>query len=203
MDMDRIRKALPVEKGSGGRSKVRCRPDVVQVTVDCVLRRKPFIEIAKGMGLSLDSLNRFRKNFITDEVRKIVLVEANKLKADALDEEVNDVQSDAQNTILEVMAEQKKLYRALNNRMADGERDLEDILPSLAMLLRDQMKSAAAFSKMLAELKNQNTIVLSLNEHPDVAKLMDALWVLFKEQPQAFERFKEIIEQKKIPLYVE
>ena len=86
MNYDRIREALPVESGNGRRSTIRARSDVVEVVIDCVLRRRQFKEIAQRCCVDLESLTRFRKRFITPEVEKIVLVEANKLDADALDQ---------------------------------------------------------------------------------------------------------------------
>lgn len=32
---------------------------------------------------------------------------------------------------------------------------------------------------------------------------MDVLWVLFKEQPDAFKRFQELLDEKRVPLDVE
>jgi len=202
IDMNRIRKALPVESGGGRRSILRQRPDVAEIVVDCVLRRRTFLDTSARCGVDIESVNRFRKKFITSEVEKIVLVEANKMSADALDQEVNDAQDKIEGGIMGVLSEQKKLYRTLNQRITDGERDIEDLLPGLSQLLRDQTRTYESLLKVYSNLKNKTSIVLSLNEHPDVAKLMDALWVLFQEQPQAFARFQEIISEKRIPLDV-
>lgn len=203
IDIDRVKKALPVEEGKGGRSVIRMRADVGQIVVDCVLRRRSYKEQAIRLGVHLETLNRFRKAFITDEVAKIVMVEANKMDAAALDTEVNDAQDQVEGGIMGVLAEQKKLYTTLNKRITDGDRDIEDMLPGLSQLLRDQTKSYEALLKVYSNLKNKTSIVLSLNEHPDVAKLMDALWVLFQEQPAAFARFQEIVVDKRIPLNVD
>ncbi len=203
MDMARIKNALPAIEGNGRKSVIYQRPDVAEIVADCVLRRRQFKDIAKRCGVDIESLVRFRKRFITDEVEKIVLVEANQMSADALDQEVNDAQDKIEGGIMGVLSEQKKLYRTLNQRIADGERDIEDLLPGLSQLLRDQTRTYESLLKVYSNLKNKTSIVLSLNEHPDVAKLMDALWVLFQEQPQAFERFQEIVAEKRIPLDVD
>jgi transposase-like protein len=89
INMAGVKAALPVESGNGRRSIVRARSDVAEIVVDCVLRRRPFLEIAQRCAVNIESLNRFRKKFITPEVEKIVLIEANKMDADQLDEQVN------------------------------------------------------------------------------------------------------------------
>lgn len=203
IDMNRVRSALPVEKGTGRRSVVRARSDVAEVVVDCVLRRRPFIEIAQRCCVDLESLSRFRKKFITPEVERIVLVEAQKMDADQLDKEVNKAQDGIEAGIMGVLDEQQKLYRKLNSMTNSGERDFEDVLAPMMQLLRDQTKSYEAMLKVYSSLRDRTTIVLSLNEHPDVAKLMDVLWIVFQQYPEAFELFRQVVAARRIPLDVE
>ncbi|MEP6018223.1 MAG: hypothetical protein ABJ251_07040 [Paracoccaceae bacterium] len=199
----RIKAALPIESGAGRHSIIRQRPDVVEIVLDCVLRRRRFIDIADRCGVDVESVNRFRRKFITDEVEKICLVEAKQADSGLLDEQVNEAQDGIEGGIHGILKEQKRLYATLNKRLTDGERDIEDLLPGLTQLLRDQTRSYESLLKVFSTLKEKNTIVLSLNEHPDVAKLMDVLWVLFQEQPSAFARFQELIAEKRIPLDVQ
>lgn len=199
---DRIRQALPVESGTGRKSLIRARPDVAEVVVDCVLRRRQFIDIAKRLGVNLATLERFRKKFITPEVEKIVLVEANKMDATALDAEVNEAQSDLENGILGIVQEQKRLYRKLNQMANDGDEQFRDTLAPMMQLLRDQTKSYEAALKVFTNLRDKTTVVLPLSEHPEIAKLMDALWVVFKLHPAAFDEFQQVCRQKRIPLDV-
>ena len=105
MNMDRIKKALPMESGGGRRSILRQRPDVAEIVVDCVLRRRTFLDTAARFGVDIESVNRFRRKFITPEVEKIVLVEANQMSADALDQEVNDAQDKIEGGIMGVLSE--------------------------------------------------------------------------------------------------
>jgi hypothetical protein len=202
IDHERIRKALPLDLGVGRRSLIRQRPDVVEIVLDCVLRRRQFLEIAARCGVDVESVNRFRRKFITPEVEKIVLVEAQKLDAKHLDAAVNEGQDKVEGGILGVLAEQKRLYRLLHDRLSDG-RDVEDLLPGLTQLLRDQTKTYEALLRTYSNLRDKTTVVLPLSEHPEVAKLMDALWVVFKLHPEAFAAFKEIAAQKRLPLDVE
>ncbi len=203
MNYDRIREALPVESGNGRRSTIRARSDVVEVVLDCVLRRRQFKEIAQRCCVDLESLTRFRKRFITPEVEKIVLVEANKLDADALDQEVNAAQDKIEGGIEGILKEQKRLYRSLNGMVEDGGDNLMDVLAPMMQLLRDQNKSYENLLKVYSNLRDKTTVVLGLNEHPDVQKLMDVLWVVFQTHPEAFDTFRQVVQDRRIPLNVE
>lgn len=203
INYDRIKDALPVESGNGRRSTIRARSDVVEVVLDCVLRRRQFKEIAQRCCVDLESLTRFRKRFITPEVEKIVLVEANKLDATSLDQEVNSAQDKIEGGIEGILKEQKRLYRTLNDMVAEGGDNLFDVLAPMMQLLRDQNKSYENLLKVYSNLREKTTIVLGLNEHPDVQKLMDVLWVVFHAHPEAFDTFQTVVTDRRIPLDVE
>ena len=204
INMDRVKAALPVETGNGRRSTVRARSDVAEIVVDCVLRRRPFQDIAARCCVDIESLTRFRKRFITDEVKKIILVEANKMSADHLNAEVNAAQDKIEGGIEGILKEQRRLYKTLNDMVGEGNSDaLLEVLSPMMQLLRDQAKSYDGLLKVYSSLREKTTIIQPLAEHPDIAKLMDALWVVFKLHPKAFDDFREIAKQKKIPLDVE
>lgn len=204
IDTDRIKKALPVESGLGRRSVIRQRKDVAEIALDVVLKRRSLKDIAKRCGVSTVSLDRFRSKFLTEEVVKIILVEAEKDSAEKLNSEVNDAQDKVEGGILGILTEQKRLYKTLNDLAGDGSKEaLMEVLGPMMQLLRDQTKAYDGLLKVYAQLRDKTVIVQPLAEHPDVAKLMDALWVVFKLHPAAFEDFREIAQQKKIPLDVE
>lgn len=203
INYDRIKDALPVESGNGRRSTIRARSDVVEVVLDCVLRRRQFKEIAQRCCVDLESLTRFRKRFITPEVEKIVLVEANKLDATSLDQEVNSAQDKIEGGIEGILKEQKRLYRTLNGMADSGSEGLLEVLAPMMQLLRDQNKSYENLLKVYSNLREKTTIVLGLNEHPDVQKLMDVLWVVFNAHPEAFNTFRQVVTDRQIPLNVE
>ena len=203
INYDRIKKALPVETGNGRRSTVRARSDVAEIVADCFLKRRPFMDIAARCCVDIESLTRFRKRFITDEVAKIVLVEANKMSVEHLNAEVNEAQDKIEGGIEGILKEQRKLYQTLNAMAAEnGRESLLEVLGPMMQLLRDQTKSYDGLLKVYSQLREKTVIVQPLAEHPDIAKLMDALWVVFKLHPQAFDDFREIAIQKKIPLDV-
>ena len=100
-----------------------------------------------------------------------------------------------------ILKEQRRLYRTLND-MVEGE-NLLDVLSPMMQLLRDQNKSYENLLKVYSNLREKTTIVLGLNEHPDVQKLMDVLWVVFNAHPEAFETFHQVVTDRRIPLNVE
>lgn len=200
MNTDRIKKALPVETGAGRRSVIRARPDVAEIVADCVLRRRTFEDIARRCGVDIETLVRFRKRFITPEIEKIVMAEHKLQQNEVLDQVINEAQDEVQKGILDIIAEQKALYRAMKKKVEEDGRDLEDILPGLAQLLRDQTKSHEAMLKTYSMLRDKTTILIPLNEHPEAAPLMDALFILFTEMPEARARFREIKEAKRLTI---
>lgn len=202
MNLERVKRALPrPDEGSGRRSIISLRPDVAEIVVQCVLRTHTYQDIAKRCGVELESLVRFRKKFITDEVKKIVLAESQVQKSADLDEAINTGQDEIQKGLRDILKEQKALYKTIKDKVSD-DRDVEDMLPALMQLLRDQGQSFERLIKSYSALKDKTTIVLSLNEHPDVSKLMDVLYIVFAEHPEAFAMFQKVLLDKRVPLSV-
>ena len=194
---DKVKKALPVETGLGRRSVIRNRPDVAEVVVDCVLRRRTFAEIAKRCGVESTTLDRFRAKFITDEVTKIVLAEDQLATHDELDQQINIGQDDIQQGLRSIVKEQKELYKLMKDKIGDG-RDVEDLAPALGQLLRDQGQSFERLLKSYTALKEKTTIVLSINESPEWSKLQDVLYAVFADHPDAFDAFRTLSQERRL-----
>lgn len=194
---DKVKKALPAESGLGRRSLIRNRADVAEVVVDCVLRRRPFGEIAKRCGVELTTLDRFRNKFITDEIKKIVLAEDQMATHDDLDEKINKGQDGIQQGLRSIIKEQKDLYKLMKDKIGDG-RDVEDLAPALGQLLRDQGQSFERLLKSYTALKEKTTIVLSINESPEWAKLQEVLYAVFADHPDAFEAFRALSQERRL-----
>lgn len=199
INIDRIKKALPVEEGLGRRSVIRNRPDVGEVVVDCVLRRRPFGEIAKRCGVTITTLDRFRARFVTDEIKKIVMVEAEKAGSEADDAVINKGQDDVQQGLRSIIREQKEIYKLMKDKIGDG-RDVEDLAPALGQLLRDQGQSFERLLKSYTALKEKTTVVLSINEAPEWAVLQEVLYATFEQHPEAFEAFRALAHQRNLRL---
>lgn len=164
IDTDRIKKALPVESGLGRRSVIRQRKDVAEIALDVVLKRRSLKDIAKRCGVSTVSLDRFRSKFLTDEVVKIILVEAEKDSAEKLNSEVNDAQDKVEGGILGILTEQKRLYKTLNDLAGDGSKEalMEVLGPMMQLtignfpsrdLLRQELESFEASVSSTGRIK--------------------------------------------------
>lgn len=199
INMDRIKKALPVEEGLGRRSVIRNRPDVGEVVVDCVLRRRPYGEIAKRCGVTITTLDRLRAKFVTDEIKKIVTVEAERAGSEADDAVINSGQDDVQQGLRSIIREQKEIYKLMKDKIGDG-RDVEDLAPALDQLLRDQGQSFERLLKSYTALKEKSTAVLSINEAPEWAVLQEVLHATFERHPEAFEAFRSLAHARKLRL---
>lgn len=197
INMDRVKKALPVEEGLGRRSVLRNRPDVGEVVVDCVLRRRPFGEIAKRCGVTITTLDRFRAKFVTDEVQKIVVAEAERAEMAADDAVINKGQDDVQQGLRSIIREQKEIYQLMKDKIGDG-RDVEDLAPALGQLLRDQGQSFERLLKSYTALKEKTTVVLSINESPEWSRLQECLYVVFEAHPDAFEMFRDEVASRRL-----
>lgn len=191
MDMERIKRALPKESGQGRRSTIRMRSDVAEVVVDCVLNRRPYLEIAKRCAVDVETLVRFRKKFITEEVKRIVLVEDQKAEAAAIDTAINEGQDEIQSGLRSIIAEQKAIIATL--------KDNEDLGGAL-MGLRDQAATYERLLKSYTALKERTTIVLSINENPEWSRLQNVLRAVFANHPDAFDDFQRLARQERLRL---
>ena len=187
MDMERIKRALPKEAGGGRRSTIRMRSDVAEVVVDCVLMRRSFLEIAKRCAVDIETLVRFRKKFITEEVKRIVLVEDQKAEANAIDTALNEGQDEIQTGLRSIIAEQKAIIATLKD---------QDDLGGALMGLRDQAATYERLLKSYTALKERTTIVLSINENPEWSRLQNVLRAVFANHPDAFDHFQRLARQE-------
>ena len=89
--------------------------------------------------------------------------------------------------------------KLMKDKIGDG-RDVEDVLPALGQLLRDQGQSFERLLKSYTALKEKTTIVLSIQESPEWAKLQDVLYAVFEDHPEAFASFRALSHEKKLRL---
>lgn len=197
--MDRVLKALPKESGNGRRGVLRNRPDVGEIVCDIVLGRRTLADIARRTAVDYETALRFKKRFITDEVRKIIMVEAQAAESQQIDEKINAGQDDVQKGLRDIIKEQKDIYQLLKDKLGEG-RDVEDLLPALSQLLRDQGQSFERLLKSYTALKEKTTIVLSINESPEWSKLQEVLFVVFEAHPEAFDTFRDEVARRRLRL---
>lgn len=197
--MDRVMKALPKESGTGRRGVLRNRADVGEIVCDIVLGRRSLAEIGRRTGVDYETCLRFKKKYITNEVRKIILAEAQEAEQRDLDERINEGQDDVQSGLRQIIREQRDIYSQIKAKVSDG-RDIEDLAPALAQLLRDQGQSFERLLKSYTALKEKTTVVLSINESPEWSKLQEVLYLVFEEYPDAFDLFRELVQQRRLRL---
>ncbi|MCU0827072.1 MAG: hypothetical protein MUE52_06630 [Tabrizicola sp.] len=192
-------KALPKESGTGRRGVLRNRADVGEIVCDIVLGRRSLAEIGRRTGVDYETCLRFKKKYITNELRKIILAEAQEAEQRDLDEKINEGQDDVQSGLRQIIREQRDIYSQIKQKVGDG-RDIEDLAPALAQLLRDQGQSFERLLKSYTALKEKTTVVLSINESPEWSKLQEVLYLVFEEYPDAFDLFRELVQQRRLRL---
>ena len=197
--MDRVLKALPKESGTGRRGVLRNRADVGEIVCDIVLGRRSLAEIGRRTGVDYETCLRFKKKYITNELRKIILAEAQEAEQRDLDDKINEGQDDVQSGLRQIIREQRDIYGQIKQKVGDG-RDIEDLAPALAQLLRDQGQSFERLLKSYTALKEKTTVVLSINESPEWSKLQEVLYLVFEEYPDAFDLFRELVQQRRLRL---
>ena len=197
--MDVIKRAIPQEKGGGRPNVIRNRADYAEIVCDIVLGRRSMVQIARRIGVSYCTIQRFKDAFCTPDVARVVMAEAQRVESEEVDEKINAAQDDIQKGLREVITEQKDLYRELKNRLGDG-RDVEDLAPALSQLLRDQGQSFERLLKSYTALKEKTTIVLSINESPEWAKLQGVLFEVFEAHPDSFDTFRQLVEARRLRL---
>jgi hypothetical protein len=203
MDMAKIKSVLPKDgTGKGRRSVLRNRPDVGEIVCDLVLDRRTSADLARRTGVDYETVMRFKKKYLTDEVRKTILAEAQAAETTELDAKINAGQDDVQKGLHGIIAEQKEIYRLIRQKIGDGEgqRDIEDVVPALAQLLRDQGQSYERLLKSYTALKDKTTVVLSINESPEWSKLQEVLYDVFEQFPDAFASFSHEVKARGIRL---
>lgn len=199
INMDRVLRALPKEQGFGRRGVIRNRRDVGEIVCDLVLGRRTGVEIAKRLGVNYETVVRFRKKFLTDEVKKIILAEASAAEQTDLDQKINSAQDDIQHGLRSVIKEQQDIYKMLKDKIGDG-RDVEDLVPAMGQMLRDQGQSFERLLKSYTALKEKTTIVLSINESPEWSKLQEVLYLVFDAHPEAFDAFRDEVARRRLRL---
>lgn len=202
MDMDKIKRAIPKEGEMGRRSVLRNRADVGEIVCDLVLGRRTGAEWARRVGVDTATVQRFKDKYLTDELKKTIIAEAQSDEASELDAKINQGQDDVQLGIRDIIKEQKDLYRMIREKVGDseGQRSIEDMIPALAQLLRDQGQSHERLLKSYTALKDKTTVVLSINESPEWSKLQEVLYVVFEQHPDAFAMFSDEVRARGIRL---
>lgn len=192
---DKVKRLLPKDPSKSRKNTIRLRPDVGEIVCDVVLGRRTVAEVSRRTGMHRDSIDRFFKNFVTDDIKKVIL--ADQSTHDELDRKINSGQDTIEKGLHSIIQEQQELYELLKAKIGDG-RDIEDVLPGLSQLLRDKGQSFERLLKSYSLLKEKTTVTLSILESPDWRQLQDVLYLVFERHPEAFEDFRQLVQERKL-----
>ena len=176
IDTEAIRRALPKPAGQGRRPVLMMRPDVGEIVVDIVLERRTLTDIAKRCGMDYTSVARFRDTYVTEDVRRVVMVQdrlaAKQFEADVLNEDKVEIDGDLRWVI-------QKLKALLQDAEGDEDRILQ--LGSL----REIRQSLLALAELQGKLNKELTVHLNLSESPQFITLREIILRVLDRHPEA------------------
>jgi hypothetical protein len=176
MNMDAIRRALPKPAGQGRRPVLLMRPDVGEIVCDVVLERRTLTDIARRCGIDTTTLQRFRDTYITEDVRRVVMVQdklaAKQFEAGVLNEDRVEIDGDL-----------RWVIQKLKALLQDAEGD-EDRLLQLGSL-REIRQSLLALAELQGKLNKELTVHLNLNESPQFLTLREIILRVLDRHPEA------------------
>lgn len=165
-------------KFSGRRAIIDMRPDKNEIIKDIVLERRPLAEIARRLGVDYSTVQRYRDDKITEEMRRSILAETriDSIKADT--EVVNQDRMDVAMTYESLARRVEKLIT-----QAEAE-DNPAFTLAAAEGLRKVLRDIATMQGKLATNLNVN---VSLAESKEWVTLRRILNEVVEEVPEARE----------------
>lgn len=155
-------------KNSGRRAVIDMRPDKQQIIKDIVLGRRTLTEIAKRIGVDLTTIQRYRDNKITEEMRRAIMAEQRILQVEAETEIVNEDRMDVANTYETLARRVEKLITKAEQK--EGDAFALAAMEGLRKVLRDiatmqgKLATALTVNVTLAEAKEWVTLRRILQE---------------------------------------
>lgn len=142
-------------KNSGRRAVIDMRADKQKIIKDIVLGRRPLAEFARRIGVDHTTVQRYRDDKITEEMRRSILAE-NRIDAIKADTEV--INQDR----MDVAMTYESLARRVEKLITKAEQNEDDAFALAAMEgLRQVLRDVAQFQGKLA---TNLTINVSLTE---------------------------------------
>lgn len=131
-------------KNSGRRAVIDMRPDKQEIIKDIVLGRRTLTEIAKRIGVDLTTIQRYRDNKITEEMRRAIMAEQRIRQVEVETEIVNEDRMDVANTY-------EALARRVERLISKAEQNEDDAFALAAMEgLRKVLRDIATMQGKLA-----------------------------------------------------
>lgn len=165
-------------KFSGRKAIIDMRPDKNEIIKDIVLERRPMAEIARRLGVDYSTVQRYRDDKITEEMRRSILAESriDTIKADT--EVINQDRLDVSNTY-------ESLAKRVERLITRAESEDNDAFALAAMEgLRKVLRDVA---QLQGKLATNLTVNVSLAESKEWVTLRRILNEVVEEVPEARE----------------
>lgn len=175
---------MPGNKNSGRPNTILLRKDKNTIIREIIERElsvpgaKTFMAIAKKAGVKVETIDRFRKKHITEEMRREV---ASKLKIEPIDANTEFLNQER----LDVAKTYDSLARRVERLITKAEQNEDDGFALAAMEgLRKVLKDIAT---MHGKMNQQLTVDIKLSESPEWVTLKRILKGVCEEVPAARE----------------
>jgi len=165
-------------KNSGRRAIIDMRPDKNEIIKDIVLERRSLTEIAKRLGVDFSTVQRYRDDKITEEMRRSILAET---RIEGIKADTDVVNQDR----MDVAMTYESLAKRVERLIAKAERSEDDSFALAAMeglrrILRD-------IAQVQGKLATNLTVNVSLAESKEWVILRQILQEVCNEIPAARE----------------
>jgi len=168
-------------KFSGRRAIIDMRPDKNEIIKDIVLERRPLAEIARRLGVDYSTVQRYRDDKITEEMRRSIIAESriDAIKADT--EVINQDRMDVAMTYESFESLAKRVERLITKAEQNEDDDFAlTAMEGLRKVLRD-------IATMQGKLATNLTVNVSLAESKEWVTLRRILNEVVEEVPEARE----------------
>ena len=165
-------------KNSGRRAIIDMRPDKNEIIKDIVLNRRPMSEIARRLGVDYSTVQRYRDEKITEEMRREIMAETRIQGVEANTEIINQDRMDVAMTYESLARRVEKLITQAEQE--DNPAFALSAMEGLRRCLRD-------IAQLQGKLAQNLTVNVSLSESPEWVTLKNILREVCEEVPQAQE----------------
>lgn len=165
-------------KNSGRRAIIDMRPDKQEIIKDIVLGRRTLTEIAKRIGVDYTTIQRYRDEKISEEMRRSIMAEQRIKEVTQDTEIINEDRLDVANTY-------ESLARRVEKLITRAEENEDDAFALAAMEgLRKVLRDVAM---MQGKLATSLTVNVTLAESKEWVTLRTILQEVCDEVPAARE----------------
>lgn len=165
-------------KNSGRRAVIDMRPDKQEIIKDIVLNRRSMAEIARRIGVDYSTVQRYRDDKITEEMRREIMAETRIQGIEADTEVINHDRMDVAMTY-ESLA--KRVERLITKAEQDDDSAFAlSAMEGLRRVLRD-------IAQLQGKLAQNLTVNVSLSESKEWVTLRNILNEVCGEVPEARE----------------